>query len=166
MSPRETFGKVYRSFSLSQLGVLLTSSGKNPETLLSILSIQYAGQPSHQRTVQAEMSIVSLLRNPEMNPELQLEVGRLYQRVLLVKASLIPKVWTRGDLPSISGLASRPYLGSGSGELPPPSPPPPSPFLPANPGHLTRRMLSVAGAAQGPSVHRPEAPARAWAGVR
>ena len=53
--------------------------------------------------------------------------------------------------------------GVGGGQ--PPSWPPITPHLPANPGPLTRRVLSVAGAAQRPAVHRPEAPASPRAGI-
>ena len=43
--------------------------------MLSIL--QHAGSPSHQRPVQAKVSMELLLRSPGMNPEPQPEVGRL-----------------------------------------------------------------------------------------
>ena len=130
--------------------------------------LQHAGSPSHQRTVQAKVPMVLLLRSPGMNPEPQPEVGRLYQRVLLVQASLVPKLQTPCQEVHAASVASPPdpsrqRLGSRSGGQAPPSPP--HRHLPANPGPFMRRMLSVAGAAQGPPVHRPEAPARPRAGV-
>ena len=130
--------------------------------------LQHAGSPSHQGVVQAKVSMALLLSSPGMNPEPQPEAGRLYQRVLLVPASLVPKLQTPCPEVHAASVAlppdpSRQHRGSRRGGQVPPSPP--HCPLPANPGPFTRQMLSVAGAAQGSPVHWPEAPARPRAGV-
>lgn len=132
----------------------------DPATL-SIL--QHEGSPSHQGIVQAKVSMALLLSSPGMNPEPQPEAGRLYQRVLIVPASLVPKLQTPCPEVHAASDPSRQHQGSGRGGQVPPSPP--HCPLPANPGPFTRQMLSVAGAAQGSPVHRPEAPACPRAGV-
>ena len=81
-------------FLLSQPAGATHSEWEEPRDTAVLSILQYAGSPSHQRIVQARASMVLLLRSPGINPEPHSEVERLYQRVLLLQASLVPKLQT------------------------------------------------------------------------